>query len=465
MAATGYAEFLAAKNKLTPDAGFNVPESKLNISLFPFQRSIVRWAICRGRAALFLDTGLGKTLCQLEWASKIIQKTGKRILIVAPLAVGPQTIREAEKFKITKDVSVGTWGIDETDIQITNYERLHKIDPTEFVGVVLDESSILKSIAGKQRTRILDMFSQTPYRLACTATPAPNDTMELGNHAEFVGVMSRSEMLSMYFIHDGGETSKWRLKGHGQQEFWDWMAKWSVMIRKPSDIGFDDAGFVLPELSIHQHVVEFDSVSPGHLFKTEARGLSEQRQVRRDTIGDRTKKITDLIGGTNSRKWIVWCNLNAEQDAIAAMLRDECVSIQGSTPDDRKIELEARWREGDVSVLISKPKIFGFGMNWQHCNNVAFSGLSHSYEQFYQAIRRCWRFGQKEPVDVHVVISDRDSLIVNNIKRKESEMQRMANGMVQAMSNASRKNIEGLKRDEVEYNPMIEMEIPLWLRK
>lgn len=461
-----YSDFLKSKRITTPPSGFDVSASDLNPMLFPWQRDITRWAIRKGRAALFLDTGLGKTIQQLEWASQIHQQTGGNILLLAPLAVGRQTILEASKLGCTSPVqSAISQEFVESGITVTNYEKLHKFDPSSFVGIVLDESSILKSLDGKTKNLIIESFAQTPYRLACTATPAPNDQMELGNHAEFLGVMSRSEMLAMFFTHDGGNTSKWRLKGWAaESKFWEWMSSWAVMIRKPSDIGYADDGYDLPPLNIHEHEVESKVPHNGRLFAIEAKTLTEKRDARRETISQRVELLAELANVDLAEPWVTWCNLNAESQQAAIQIQN-AVEVTGSMPDYKKEESLINFteqRDGNRAI-VSKAKIAGFGLNWQHCNKMAFLGLSDSYEQFYQAIRRCYRFGQMRPVDVHIIVSDRDGSTVRNIQRKQADANRMATGMIEAMAERSREEIGSTERQSMDYRPERAMQIPEWI--
>lgn len=436
-----YQGFLSAKRIVDEPSGLRrVPA--LNPMLFDFQSDIVRWALRRGRAAIFADCGLGKTPMQLEWAKHVDTKTGGNVLIVAPLAVSAQTVREGEKFgvgvtpcKTGEDVAAG--------VNITNYERLHHFDPAEFAGIVLDESSILKSYTGRYRTDLVERWGRLPYRLACTATPAPNDFMELGNHAEFLGTMTRTEMLSMFFVHDGGETQKWRLKGHAESEFWKWLCSWAVMLRKPSDLGYEDGDFVLPPLRIHQVTVTTDTPSDS-LFPMEAQTLQERQQARRTSTPQRVAKCAEIING-DTAPWLCWCNLNNESEGLASAI-DGAVEVRGSDTAEHKEDSMLGFSRGDVKRLVTKPSIAGFGMNWQHCSNVAFVGLSDSYEQFYQAIRRCWRFGQKEPVDCYIITADTEGAVVKNIERKEKDAQRMADNMVAHMHDLNAENIRGTTR-------------------
>lgn len=444
MTSNTYSEFLERKRIVDLPTGLNAVPA-LNPMLFDFQRDIVFWALRRGRAAIFADCGLGKTPIQLEWARHV----PGRVLILAPLAVADQTVREGKKFGVNVTSARSQTDADAGHkITVTNYEMLHHFDPASFSGVVLDESSILKSYTGKTRSAIIAAFSKTPFRLACTATPAPNDYMELGNHAEFLGAMTRAEMLAMFFVHDGGETQKWRLKGHAQSEFWRWMCSWAVMLRKPSDLGYDDNGFILPEMNVH-HIMVRAEASGDFLFPMPAASLQERIQARRDTIAQRAKACADLING-NRQPWLIWCNLNAESEQLTKRI-DGAVEIRGSDKPDDKSARMMGFTTGDITRLVTKPSIAGFGMNWQHCANVAFVGLSDSYEQFYQATRRCWRFGQTQPVNVYVITADTEGAVVANINRKEEDAKRMAENMVKHMADLSSEQLHGQQRTRDEY--------------
>lgn len=639
---TNYAEFLSAKRLIVPPEGFEVDPDQVTGAAFPFQADIIQWITRRGRAAVFADCGLGKGIIALEWARLVAAHTGGAVLILAPLAVAQQFVREGAKFGIV--VNLCRSGADvRKGINVTNYDRLHLFDPAMFDGVVCDEASILKSYDGATRTRIIESFARTPYRLACTATPAPNDHMELGNQAEFLGVMSRVEMLATFFTHDGGDTSKWRLKGHAEADFWRWVCSWAVMLRKPSDLGYQDGGFVLPPLTIHEVAVESSHAPQGMLFSVEAQTLIDQRAARRASLADRVAAFVRIVNeqtirynlkyehttgiatariqpkmasgsqgatectgsGTSSQsdagtegsaegvharlstaqpgqmeadtraagpsqreekgairqrsgdsrilpeelkavdreesrqteiatvenawdsterlsgfagrteralcdlralghdkpeyfpasrsrtqdregsgvalhqlqsragqvpgqprsvdvgssvpalpKWIAWVGLNDEQHALEQALKEagiSYVSVEGTTPEDARIAYEREWREGKTQVMITKASVFGFGMNWQHCHNVAFVGLSHSFEAYYQAIRRCWRFGQIEPVTCHVITSTAEGAVVANIRRKEADAERMAAEMVGYTQETMTANLQALHRETVTY--------------
>lgn len=378
---TRYEEFLEAKRVAVPSSGFEVGEEEMSSALFDFQRDIVRWACRKGKAAIFADCGLGKTLMQLEWARLVVGRTGGRVLVLAPLAVSTQTRDEGAKFGIPVTVCRSGDEVGGPGIYVTNYEMLHHFDPSAFSGIVLDESSILKSFSGKVRNQVIDAFSDTPYKLACTATPSPNDHMELGNHAEFLGVMTRPEMLAMFFVHDGGDTSKWRLKGHAHSAFWDFVATWAVMVSNPSDMGYEAGGFDLPRLSEEVHVIESGIASEGRLFAVEAEGLLEQSRARKTTIANRAALAAGLVNSSD-RPWIVWCDLNDESSELARLIPD-AVEVRGSDSTERKEEAMTGFSQGTYRVLVTKPSICGFGMNWQHCADMCFVGLSHSFEQYY----------------------------------------------------------------------------------
>jgi DNA modification methylase len=440
---TEYQKFLESKKIVDVPTGLD-GGIDINPMLFDFQKDITRWALRRGRACIFADCGLGKTPMQLEWARHIPGK----VLIIAPLAVSEQTIREGHKFGV-ENIRYSLDGAIESRITITNYERMERFSPEDFTGIVLDESSILKAYTGKYRNMIIERFSGVPYRLACTATPAPNDFMELGNHAEFVGAMSRTEMLSMFFVHDGGETQKWRLKGHAESEFWKWVCSWAVMIRKPSDLGYEDKGFELPALNIEQNTVKHEDPTEGFLFAVEAQTLQERGAARKATIDDRVEVCKQLIEQSDE-PWLIWCNLNDEANAITKAIPD-AIQVSGSDSHEHKERSMLGFTDGDIRILVTKPKIAGYGMNWQHCHNVAFLGLSDSYEQFYQAVRRCWRFGQTKEVKCHIITSQLEGAVVRNIKRKEQDAMEMAERMVENMHEINAEDIRGIEHTKSEY--------------
>lgn len=446
-----YEEFLNQKKISDVPVGMS-DDFDLNENMFQFQKDIVKWALKRGRCAIFADCGMGKTLMQLEWASHI----KGNVLIVAPLAVSEQTIREAQKFGIKSIAYSGDGNLRGEHITITNYERLEKFSPDEFEGIVLDESSIIKSYTGKYRNMLVDSWTRVPFRLCCTATPAPNDFMELGNHAEFLGIMKRTEMLSMFFVHDGGDTSKWRLKGHAKSEFWKWVCDWAVMVRKPSDLGYDDGKFVLPKLNIIPSVVTTESFDNNLLFDFDASTLQERQNVRRNSTLDRVKRVAELVAKNPNEQWLLWCDMNVESETLHKLIPNS-IEVKGSDTDEHKKKSLIDFSNGNLKVLITKPKIAGMGMNFQKCHNMVFTGLSDSYEQFYQAVRRCWRFGQENEVNCYVVTADTEGAVVENIKRKENQSKVMIDSMVQNMCDINRMDIAGTKRNITHYVPTINM--------
>lgn len=454
-----YEDFLARKAMVDPMTGI-MDDVTLPDVMFPFQADIARWALKRGRAAIFAGTGLGKSLMELAWGQAVAEHTGKPVLHLAPLAVAAQMVREAAKFGIPcrqvasqDDVGPG--------INITNYQKLDHFTLAKFGGVILDESSILKSTDGHYRTKLITECQQVPFRLAATATPAPNDFMELGNHAEFLGVMSYTDMLATFFTHDGGDTAKWRLKGHAENEFWKWMASWSVMIRKPSDLGYSDEGYDLPTLTQVQHTVKIDRpLDDGALFGSMAATMSERIVARRDSVAERVAMAVAMTPAEGPFVW--WCNLNSESEEITKAIPG-AVETKGSDSDEVKEKKLLDFAEGRTRVLVTKPKVCGFGMNWQHCNQTGFVGLNDSFEQVYQAIRRFWRFGQTRPVTVHMIAAETEGAVVANLRRKEADADRMAAAMVLHMADLSTRAIRGQVRDTPNYNPTIEITLPAWM--
>ena len=421
-----YQRFLERKAPPLPSDGMEIDST--HPMLFDFQSALVRWSLRKGRSAIFADCGLGKGLMQVEWA----RHSGDRVLIVCPLAVAEQTVREGVRLGVP--IRFAEHQPDEDGVWITNYQKLHKFNADGWDAIVLDESSILKSVDGKTRTRLLSEFSAIPRRLCCTATPAPNDLIELTNHAEFLGVMKRAEMLATWFVHDSDKSGDggWRLKGHAVERFWRWIAGWAIFLRSPSDLGFDDREFILPALTQDIETVESGWAPDGELFHRPLRGVSERASVRKVTAGVRVERAVEIINATPGQ-WLVWCNLNDEGRLLAKALGSTCALIEGSTPDEDKVALENLWRSGAKRTLITKPSMFGFGLNWQHCHNVLYLGLSDSYEQYYQSVRRCWRFGQREPVQVRIVSSDAEMSVVQNVLRKCRDAEALAAGVLAAV--------------------------------
>ena len=457
-----YDEFLHSKQCIPPACGFDRPKKKMNPMMFEWQKDITRWALRKGRAALFEDCGNGKTIQQLEFCRAVSEYTGKPSLIVAPLTVGEQTKREADKFgykatlcRTQKDVQQG--------INITNYEMLDHFDPDSFGGVVLDESSILKNCMGKVRTQIIEMFQNTPYRLSCTATPSPNDYMELGNQVEFLGIMSRTEMLATYFTHDGSDTRKWRLKGHAEDRFWEWVATWAVVLTCPGDLGYPNDGYILPDLVMHEHLVDVSTSMDDGLFGWVAQTLTERRDARRMSLRERCAKAAEIVSFDPDEQWVIWCDLNDESELLTSLISG-AIEVRGSDKPDDKAKSLRGFADGSVRYLVTKPSIAGFGMNWQNCHNMIFVGLSDSYEAMYQAIRRCYRFGQKFPVNVHIVTSAAEGAVKANIERKEAQAEIMKKNMVQHTKEILEQDIRGTVRIVIPYNPQVDMLIPEWLR-
>jgi hypothetical protein len=454
-----YNEFLIKKSQFTGDGGFG--PLFMPSFLFDFQQSIVEWATRRGRAAIFADCGLGKTPMQLVWAENVVRKTNKRVLIATPLAVGHQTIREGDKFGIECRRSMD--GRPAGNITVTNYERLHLFNPDDYIGVVCDESSILKNFDGKRKAIITDFMRTRPYRLLCTATAAPNDYIELGTTSEALGELGYMDMLNRFFkndnstsdikrsSHHGGDAPKWRFKKHAEIPFWRWVCSWARALRRPSDIGFDDGHFVLPPLIERETVIKNDTTLNGELFIRPAVGLCEQRQERRLTVKKRCEEAAAKINGGSTA--VAWCHLNDEGDLLAELIPD-AVQVSGADSDEKKEEAFIGFADKKIRVLITKPKIGGFGMNWQHCQHITFFP-SHSFEQYYQGVRRCWRFGQKKPVTVDIISSEGEVDVLKNLQRKAKAADLMFSHLVRFMNDAA-----CINRD-MDYNKP--EEVPSWL--
>jgi len=453
-----YLKFLETKKTAHIPSGFDFNDA--HQKLFEFQSAIVKWSLKRGRSAIFADTGLGKTFLQSVWADAVTKHTAGMVLIFAPLCVAHQTARMASSDLNINIHYTRSQKYCKPGINITNYEMMNEFDPSKFQGIVLDESSIIKSYDGKTTQAIIDFSKLIPYRLSCTATPSPNDFMELGNQAEFVGVMSREEMLAMFFIHDGGDTAKWRLKGHGERKFWEWLSTWAVVIRKPSDLGFDDTGYDLPPLIMHEHILESES-NDGSLFASAAQGLTEQRKAKRESMNDRIDAVAEMVNASDD-PWMVWCHLNDESVALGKAINDS-VTVAGSDTITHKEDSLMGFSDGSINRLISKSSICGFGMNWQHCNNTAFAGIDNSFESMYQAIRRFYRFGQTKPVNVHLFLSESEVSILENIKRKERQHNEMSARMVEHMQEFMKKEIFGMKQEKTEYLANQKIIIPSWI--
>jgi superfamily II DNA or RNA helicase len=463
-----YVEFLASKRRVVAPTGIS-SDVELSPTLFPFQAAVTRWALRRGRAALWLDTGLGKSACAIEWARCVCQQMipagAGRVLILTPLCVAQQFVREGERIGVQvnlcrepEDARPG--------INVTNYDRLERFVGLPWDGVVLDESSVLKDATSATRSALIDGFRDVKFKLACSATPAPNDHTEIGNHAEFLGVMTRIEMLSMFFVHDGETTQEWRLKGHARSDFWEWVAGWALAIRKPSDLGFENAGYELPPLRVLEHICEANAEAmareAGLLFGYEAKTLGDLRAARKASLGDRVARVAEMVNGSDE-PWLVWCDMNAESEALTGLI-PEAVEVTGSMPADEKEAAIMAFVNGESRVLVTKPSIAGAGLNLQRCSKMAFAGLSFSWEQFYQAIRRCYRFGQTRPVDVHIVTSSAELAVLQSIKRKQADADAMAAGMISHMRASMLEAIGGTRSTTLTYDPKKRMTIPKWLK-
>lgn len=455
-----YSAYVVRKLSTVPptgiDGGFNVPGS-----LFPHQSALTAWALRMGRAAIFADTGLGKSRMQLAWADTVRRHTKRPVLILAPLAVAAQTVIEGAEIGVEAAHCRDHSETAGQKIVITNYDRLHRFDPDAFGGVVLDESSCIKHHDAKTLRTLLHAFKSTPFKLCATATPAPNDWTELGTHAEFLGICTRAEMLAEFFTHDGGDTSVWRLKGHARHIFWTWVSQWGAMVRKPSDLGFDDSAYNLPPLHLHEHTVDTEMPTNGMLFAVEAQTLSERRDARRMSISDRVNDCAAIVN-TDLQPWVVWCDLNAEGEALRHAIPGS-VEIRGSDDLDVKEQRLADFAAGKIRVLITKPSIAGFGLNWQHAARMAFVGVTDSFEAYYQAVRRCWRFGQKRDVHVHVFASSSEGAVVANLRRKERDAQAMAESLSAETREAVMAQVTGQTRQTNLYNAAQRVSVPSFL--
>ena len=427
-----YLDFLARKKRVVTNSGIDARTVTLPAPLYDWQAAIVRWALGKGKAAIFADCGLGKTYMQIAWAAAI----PGRVLILAPLCVAEQTVREAAALGIAVQYAKTGTDAPTAPITITNYERIDGFDPSDYTGVVLDESSILKAFDGKTRGKLIETFQRTRYRLCCTATPSPNDISELANHAEFLGLVTRAEFLASWFVHDD---TGWRMKGHAVQPFYRWLSSWAIALRKPSDIGYDDTGYQLPPLRIHEHVVAGDGGGDVLFPELGLVGIGGRQKARRGSLEARVDAATNLID-TGGASWIAWCGLNTESEGLARVLPN-AVEVSGRDSYAEKVGAIQSFLLGQSKVLITKPKIAGFGLNLQMCSKMVFVGLSDSYETYYQCIRRCWRFGQTQPVDVHIVVSDAERGIVENVRQKEAKADAMAQGLLEHMRDFEREEL------------------------
>lgn len=458
-----YEEFLKTKEMRAEACGFDIDRDSITPYAFDYQKDIITWACKKGKCAILTGCGTGKTLMLLEWCNAVHKQTNKPVLIVSPLSVVNQTQREAQKFEICT-VNVCRNKADVINgINITNYEMIEHFDGSAFVGVCLDESSILKSFTGKYQQILTEMFCKTPYRLLCTATIAPNDYTEIGTSCEFLGIMSRTEMLATYFIHDSGDTSKWRLKKAGVNKFWEWFATWAIYFNSPKDLGYEGEGYDLPPLNIKKIFTESEP-DEGTLFVQLAETLDERRNARKESLEDRTDKAADLANSKMLEQWLIWCDYN-DESAVLKKKIDHCVEVKGADSPEYKAQASLDFADGSIHALVSKAAIFGFGSNFQSCHNMVFCGLSDSYERFYQAIRRCWRFGQKEPVNVYIILSEKEMNVLDNITRKQAQMDEMQKQMTELMREVTLSEIKHTTRITEAYTGPKNITIPKWLKE
>lgn len=442
---SAYHDLVARKHVAFEPRGLTAVPS-LNGALKDHQAHCVEFALRCGSAALFLDTGLGKTFCAEEWGRVIVEATNRPVLMLAPLAVSAQHEREGERFGIDVKAVREPDEITIPRVYVTNYERLARFEVDEFAGIILDESSILKSFMGKTTRTLIETFSRTPYRLACTATPAPNDHVELGSHAEFLGSMAQNQMLQRWFLHDSADTGTWRMKGHAVEDFWSWVASWSRCVSLPSDLGFSDDGYALPPLNLHRHVVKADrsigdtgaeKCGQARLFRIPDTSATSIHKEKRLTTDARADVIAAKVAAEPDEPWVLWCDTDYEADALTARISG-AIEVRGSMSPDEKERRLVAFSSGQARAIVTKPSVAGYGLNWQHCARVGFVGLSFSYESFYQAIRRCWRFGQTRPVEAHIACADTEEAIWHVVNRKSGDHDAMKSQMTAAMRRASR---------------------------
>jgi len=461
-----YRSVIARKAVSFSPRGIPCDDSDFSDHMFPHQRNCAAFALSSGSAAIFLDTGLGKTLTSLAWAQKIVEHTNKPVLMLAPLAVSGQHVAEANRFGIEARISRFGDAPTAPCVAVTNYERLEKFDPADYAGVILDESSILKSFTGSTTRKLMAAFESTRFKLSCTATPAPNDHMEIGQQSQFLGAMRSNEMLSRWFIADQTETGRYRLKRAAVTSFWDWVASWARCVSKPSDLGFSDDGFQMPELIVEKHLVTADrSINAGEeddgqtrLFRMPSSSATSVHREKRLTCEDRARVVGDLVAREPSEAWVVWCDTDYEADALKRAI-PTAIEVRGSQSPDQKEDLLTAFSSGAAKHIITKPKIAGYGLNWQHCARMAFVGLSFSYESYYQAVRRCWRFRQQRPVHVHIACADTEAAIFDVVARKSGDHDRMKSAMIAAMRRACR--IESTLHN---YTPTVRTQLPSWVQ-
>ena len=468
-----YEDFIKSKEFKIVNKSVDIERDDLNKNLFEYQKDLVYLALKKGKFALFAMTGTGKTAMEIEWCKQVSNFTKMPTLILCPLSIAPQTTQESidifQKEAIKNKINWYNINICECQddikdgINITNYEKLHKFDCSVFGGVALDESSILKGFTSSTTQMIIENFANTMFKLACTATPAPNDFMELGNHSQFLDIMSRTEMLATFFVHDGGETSKWRLKGHARDKFWEWVSNWAVLFTKPSDIGYpesEDEKYKTPGTIEYEHIVP-SKANDGLLFSVNAETLNERRQSRRDSLNERCQLMADIVNKSNDI-WVVWCDLNIENDLLKKLINDS-VAVKGADTDKHKIKAVQDFKQNKIKCLICKPSMFGFGQNWQNCHNTGFTGLSDSFEQVFQAKKRFDRYGQEFITNVHIVISEAEGNVLKNQQRKESQFNQMMEELIKFTKKFTLKELKAVSSETLEYNPSITMIKPTFI--
>lgn len=457
-----YEAFVARKLAMTIPSGIVEP-GEMPDYLFPFQADLTRWALRRGRCALFTATGTGKTRMELAWADRVYREAGP-VLMLTPLAVAAQAVAEAATIGVNATVCREQADV-VSPISVTNYERLHKFDVQAFGAVVMDESSCVKDFTSRTFTTLTELFRNTPFRLCATATPSPNDYTELGTHAEFLGICTRAEMLSEYFVHDASDTQTWRLKGHARSAFWKWIASWGALVRMPSDLGYDDAAYRLPPIDVQEHVLPADQqevYATGRLFAEQVGGLQERRAARKASVGKRVAACVDLVNRDAGEPWIVWCDLNAESEALTAGIVG-AVEVCGSMSLEEKESAIGRFINREARVLVTKGSICGWGLNLQFCARMAFVGVTDSWETYHQSVRRSWRFGQTRPVHVHIFASEAEGSVLANLQRKERDAKRMGDELSTETAAVVRESVLGSNREINLYNPG-KLIMPSWLR-
>lgn len=464
-----YQDFLSHKLVNARSLGFDVAQSDIHPFLFDWQRDIVRWSLKKGRAALFEECGMGKTLQQLEWSRHVANHTHGKVLILAPLAVAHQTVREGQKIDLRvryvrsqDEVNAST-----ESVYIANYEMLEHFDNGQWQGLVLDESSILKAFTGKTKRALIQFAEPISYRLCNTATPAPNDHLEFGNHSEFLGIMDSNKMISRWFINDSMHAGDYRLKYHAEKDYWRWMTSWSVCLSKPSDLGemYPDDGFVMPEPIFHNHIVQVDhtrAFEQGQLFLTDKPSATEMWREKRETLEQRCNLAREIVGDSRDY-FILWCDTNAEADELKRLFPD-ALEVRGSDSIKEKERKLSAFSDGKVKQIITKPDIAGFGLNWQHCSNQIFVGVTYSFEKTYQALRRSWRFGQKHDVNAHLIYAETEGNIKKTLDEKRAKHQEMQRAMTEAQRENGLEGIIPSQRAKMfEYQPNKNMQIPSWL--